>query len=136
MRSSIRPAVRVLSLGTALLFLHSCFVIPHDYDGPREITPGTTLTQPSEKLGDIKGSKNATFLFWGLIPLNTASGAQLADTLAVSQYSDVDGVTRVRIHEEADAVDVLVGVLTLGIFWMMTTEVEGEAHAFIGGGTQ
>ncbi len=120
----------------ALLFLPSCFVIEHDYDGPREVTPGTMLTRPSDRIGNVRGSEKATFLLWGLIPLDAASGAQLADTLAVSQFREVDGVTRVRIHEEADAVDVLVSVLTLGIFSMRTIEVEGEAHGFTTGGTQ
>ncbi len=136
MRFPNHTALRALCVGAALLVLPSCFGISHDYVGPREITPGTKLSQPSEKLGDIKGDKKATFLFWGLIPLSSSSGAQLADDLAVSQHADVDGVTRVRIHEEASAVDVIVGTLTLGIFWMMTVETEGEAHAFTTGGTQ
>ena len=131
---SIRPALRILVLGTAVLSLPSCFVISHDYGGPREITPGTKLTRPSEKIGDVKGSKKATFLLFGLIPLNSGSGAELADMLAMRQHADVDGVTRVRIHEEASAVDVIVSTLTFGLFAMHTTEVEGEVHVFTAGG--
>ncbi len=136
MRPLALKALRTPCVGAALLVLPSCFGISHDYVGPREITPGTVLSQPSEKIGDIEAKKSATFLFWGLIPLNNGSGPQLADETAVMQYPDVDGVTNVRIHEEASAVDVVVGVLTLGIFWMMTVETEGEAHAFTTGGTQ
>ena len=132
MSSHCSSTVRLLFLGATLLLLPACFGISHDYTGPREVTPGTKLSQPSEKLGDIHGERKATFLLWGLIPLNSPSGAQYADELAVARYADVDGVTRVRIHEEASAVDIIVSTLTLGIFWMMTVEVDGEAHKFPG----
>ena len=61
MRFPNHTALGALCVGAALLVLPSCFGISHDYVGPREITPGTKLSQPSEKLGDIKGDKKAIF---------------------------------------------------------------------------
>ena len=41
-----------------------------------------------------------------------------------------DGITGVSIHEDQEAVDVIVTFLTLGIFSMITVESEGEVRKF------
>lgn len=124
--------MRWLGLLGALLLLPSCYVITHDYDGGREITPGTVLTGPSELLGPIEGSTRATYLLWGLAELSEPSGAELAEELAVERYgADIRGVTELAIHEEMGVLDTLVSMLTLGIFTMQTIEVEGKVQ---GGG--
>ena len=48
---------------------------------------------------------------------------------------DFDGITEIRIKEEHGALDVIVNILTLGIFQMQTIEVEGQAQKFTGGGS-
>ena len=118
----------------ALLLLTSCYTIVHDYTGAREITPGTTLSQPSESLGRVTANKKAYFLFWGLLETNEGSGAQLVEDAAIADYGeDFDGVSHVRIHEEQDALGVIVELLTLGIFSMYTVESEGDVRRFQGG---
>ena len=124
-----------LMLAATLLLTTSCYTVVHDYRGVREVTPGTTLTQPSTKLGDVQESKKACFLFWGLVDLNSASGPQLVEEAAVANHGqDFDGLTHVRIHEEQGPVDVIVEILTLGIFSMLTVESEAQVHRFEGGG--
>jgi len=128
--------MKILTLIAAtLLFTTSCFTVVHDYDGPREITPGTQLTRSSTKLGNVSASRKATFLFWGLLDLKTVSGAELLDEAALTSHGkDFDGLTHVRIHEEQEAIDVIVEILTLGIFSMLSVDAEAQAHSFEGGG--
>ena len=119
--------------------LPGCYTVQHDYAGPLEITPGTHLSQESTSLGMVRSKKKATFLFWGIVDLSTASAPDSLEAAAKSQYgADIDGVVRVKIHEEENALDVVVGVLTLGIYSMITVESEGEAHRFTvgAGGTR
>jgi len=124
-----------LLLIAVLLVSSSCFTVVHEYRGAREITPGTKLSQASTKLGRVSNSKKACFLFWGLVDLNSASGAELAEEAAVANQGQAfDGLTHLSIHEEQTWVDVVVEVLTLGIFSMLTVEVEADVHRFEGGG--
>ena len=113
----------------AFLLLSACNVITHDYLGQRELTPGTQLSQSSESIGSVSGSKKAMFVLFGWIPINNGSGAQLAETLAVEQYGeDFDGITEIRIEEQADPVDVIVNFLVGMFFSMKTVEVDGSVH--------
>ena len=74
-------------------------------------------------------AKKAMYLLFGLIPLNDASGPEYADRLArTSVGDDYYGITELQIAEEANAIDVIVSVLTLGLFSMMTVQVEGQVH--------
>ncbi|MEM1450671.1 MAG: hypothetical protein AAF957_20620 [Planctomycetota bacterium] len=123
----------ILAAGLLLLST-SCYTMVHDYGGSREITPGTTLSRPSENVGTINTSKNAYFLFWGLLPTNDASGATQAETAAIADYGEnFDGISHVRIHEEQGALGVIVEIITLGIFSMYTVESEGQVRRFQGG---
>ena len=125
----------LILMAASLLLTTSCFTVVHEYKGSREITPGTRLTRPSTKLGNVSRDKKACFLFWGLVDLNNASGPELLEDAAEkNQGQGFDGLTRVRIHEEQTAVDVIVEVLTLGIFSMLTVETEAEVHRYEGGG--
>ena len=131
--STLKPASALGALAFVFL-LPSCFVMTHDYDGNRELTPGTTLSRPSEELGYVDGSKKATFLLFGLIPLNDGSGAQLAEDLALEKYENFDGITRIKIHEEAGPLDVIVNALVGIIFSMQSVEVRGDVQRFPGMG--
>lgn len=124
-----------LMLAATMLLSTACYTVVHDYRGTREVTPGTQLSQPSTKLGNVNDSKKACFLFWGLLDLNSASGPELVEEQAIANHGqDFDGLTHVRIHEEQGAVDVIVEILTLGIFSMLTVESEAQVHRFEGGG--
>lgn len=129
--------MRTLALPLFLLStLPACWTVTHEYHGQREITPGTSLSQPSTKLGEVDDWKKATFLFWGLLPLNsdTASGPDVVERAAVQGYGhEFDGITRVKIEEEQSAIDVVVQILTVGLFSMVTVEVDADVEQFVGG---
>ncbi|MEM9382204.1 MAG: hypothetical protein AAGB93_19775 [Planctomycetota bacterium] len=123
----------ILAAGLLLLST-SCYTMVHDYGGSREITPGTTLSRPSESIGNVNTSKNAYFLFWGLLATNDGSGVAQAEVAAVADYGeDFDGISHVRIHEEQTALGVVVEIITLGIFSMYKVESEGQVRRFQGG---
>jgi len=117
------------------LFLSSCYTVQHDYTGPREVTPGTKLSQESEALGSVRSKRKASFLFWGLVDLKPGSAPVALEDEAKRTYGEAfDGVTRVRIHEEMDVVDVIVTGLTLGIYSMITVDSEGQVEKFASNG--
>ncbi len=86
-----------LTLLLAILALSvSCRVMHHQYDGAKEITPGTVLTKPSETIGTIEGSKKAMFVLFGWIPVRDASGPDLAEELARESEERVERNTLSR----------------------------------------
>jgi hypothetical protein len=116
-----------------LVTLGGCRVIHHDYRGDREISPGTQLSRNGKVVGKVEGSKKALFLLFGLIPLNSGSGPELAEDLAEASHgANFDGITRLRIDERENVVDVIVNSLVGILFSMMTVEVEGEVQQFVG----
>jgi hypothetical protein len=131
----IVPGMNISILAAGLLLLTtSCYTIVHDYGGRRAVTPGEQLPEASESLGSVSGSKRACFLFWGLFPTNDVSGAGIVESAAAANRGDdFDAISRVRIREEQDALDVIVEFVTLGIFTMITVEAEGEVHRYVGG---
>ena len=124
---------------TMIALLSSCMTIKHDYDGPKQITLGTKLMKPSKSVGNIEGGKKAFFLFFGLFRLNDPSGPRIAEDVATRQFGKTgyDGVTRMRIDEEMDVLDVIVSTITLNLFSMSSVQVEGQVHKFTtSGGSQ
>ena len=129
------------SLAAALAcasLLSSCYTIQHDYAGTREVTPGTVLSQPSESLGAVQSKDAASFLFWGLLDLKDGSAPAALEQASREQYGkDFDGITRVSIHEEMEAIDVVLTAVTLGIYTRITVTAEGQAERFAAkGGAQ
>ena len=117
-----------------LLCTQSCRTIRHDYSGDKLMTPGTILTGDAADLGTIQGSKKAWYLLFGLIPLNDSSGVELAEDLANDSYgSDYDGISHIRIREEAGFWDEFLRIVTLGLVSTMTVEVEGKGRRLLGG---
>ncbi|MEM6671435.1 MAG: hypothetical protein AAF726_01245 [Planctomycetota bacterium] len=79
----------------------------------------------------MSGTKRAYFPFWGLLPTNDGSGAQLAETEAIANYGqEFDRVSHARIKEEQDPLGVLVEIITLGIFSMYNVEAQGQVRRF------
>ena len=125
---------RLIPVAALLLLATSCFTVVHEYQGPREVTPGTVLSKPTTNIGTVAGKRKATFLFWGLVDLQKASGPDLAESLAVTTFGDdFDGLSHVRVNEEQDTVDVILEIITLGIFSRLTIETEAEVHQYAGG---
>lgn len=125
--------MRSFLAAAALLALGSCYSITHDYSGAREVTPGTTLSQGSAPIGRVEAQRRAHFLFWGLVPLNSPSGPEAAEALALEQYGeDFDGLARVTIREEYRALDYVVAFFTLGIFSMVSIDTKAEVRRFEG----
>lgn len=123
----------LMQVSAVLLCTCSCHVLHHSYDGDKQITIGTRLTRPHQEVGRIAGGKKAFFLLFGLIPLNSASGPEMADRLAREKYgSSYDGIIRLQIVEEMNTADSVVNILAGIIFSMMTVHVAGEVHQFAG----
>ena len=126
--------LRIIPIAALMLMASSCFTVVHEYQGAREVTPGTVLSKPTTNVGKVAGTRKATFLFWGLVDLQNASGPDLAESLAVSSFGeDFDGLTHVRVNEEQTTVDVILEIITLGIFSRLTIETEAEVRTFAGG---
>lgn len=109
----------------------SCHVIEHDYDGDRQLTPGTELLRESRRIGEIHGKKRALYTLFGFVSLNRPSGAELAEDLAEEAYGqDFDGITRIEIEEYYDALDVITSTLFSLLVSTRTVEVRGAVNVF------
>ena len=115
-----------------LLIGISCYSITHNYGGSKELTPGTKLTRPSEKVGEIEGGASAWFLLWGIVPLSRANGPQLAATLADDKCGPAswDGITHLHITEELDGLGATLMFFSLGLVSRYTVSISGEIDHF------
>lgn len=125
-----RPSHRLATLLVLLSALcPACTSIVHDYDGPREMTPGTRLTVPSTKIAEIRGEKKAFYLFFGLIPLNNGSGPQLADDVVVEYLGEeAVGVSQLEIYEGFTTWDVIRNLLVGPLIATRTVSIQGQGH--------
>ena len=121
-----------LALLVLLVLMASCRAIRHDYAGDRQLTPGTQLLGPSEEIGAVQSSGRAVFLFFGLLPINSMSGAQLAEDAAVDVFGEhFDGITEIQIREQDDVLDVLVNLLLGPLLSLRSVEVQGNVHRLV-----
>lgn len=130
-------SLRIVScviVAVALTFGSSCYVIRHEYDGGKQITPGTLLSRPSEFVDKIEGTKWVPYCLFGWICLADSSGPRFAEELANARvgYTNYDGITRTHIEDYENALGVVLRILTLGLFGIYSVSVTGDVERLAG----
>lgn len=133
LRTRITQATFLSIVLAWLLVSTSCYVVHHEYDGPKQLTPGTKLLRSSTPIASIEGSKIVGFCLFGWIPLADSSGPRLAESLADSAVGrdNYDGITHLHIEDGQHVLGVIVQTLTIGLFGFYSVSVTGDVERFL-----
>lgn len=110
-------SLRLGSLVLSCLSFSSCYTIRFHAE-PRPLI----TTAKTEAAGEwITHSEKVHFFLWGLLP--DPAEVNLSD---IARRHAPNGISSVRIHEEGTTVDVLIAIITVGIYRTRTVVVEGN----------
>ena len=113
----LRRLIAPLALAGSLM-LSGCYLI----DMTPESSKPVLLNRQGAQAGHFKHDERVSFMFWGLVNSNPSL---VKDTMARYRTKTVKGY---NVSTQQDALSIILGIVTLGIYTSVPVSVEGYAQ--------